>query len=173
MKYYKPMVIMVPRIDGQTADEACKRTEKRKWFRVEASGFSGGIWVLWNKEDIQLKVIYAQKEFVRLSILNYASKEWETTIVCASPNPNIGSSLWWDPTLMHTRVPLCLIGDFNATLTGQERLLRTGALTMFLDMVYNRSLIDMGFIGPRFTWNHKNFLPLRKSARLDRGLCDG
>lgn len=35
-----------------------------------------------------------------------------------------------------------------------------------------KELIDLGFIGPKFTWNHNSSLENRKSARLDCGLCD-
>lgn len=33
-------------------------------------------------------------------------------------------------------------------------------------------LIDIGFIGPRHTWNHSNVIETRRSVCLDKALCD-
>lgn len=33
-------------------------------------------------------------------------------------------------------------------------------------------MIDLGFSGRRFTWNHNTNAIFKKSSRLDRGLCD-
>lgn len=35
-----------------------------------------------------------------------------------------------------------------------------------------KALIDLGFIGPGFTWNHGVSIETRRSFRLDRGLCE-
>lgn len=43
----------------------------------------------------------------------------------------------------------------------------------FLGLVHKQSLIDLGFIGPRFTWSHGTSITNWRSARLDRSLCDG
>lgn len=33
-------------------------------------------------------------------------------------------------------------------------------------------MIELDFVGPRFTWSHGNSVETRRSARLDRALCD-
>lgn len=33
-------------------------------------------------------------------------------------------------------------------------------------------MIDLGFIGNRFTWNHGVHIETRNSTRLNRGLCN-
>lgn len=48
VKTNKPDVIALlePRIFGDQADKVCSSTRFDNWVRVEAVGFSGGIWVL-------------------------------------------------------------------------------------------------------------------------------
>lgn len=43
----------------------------------------------------------------------------------------------------------------------------------FVDWVAQRDLIDLGFAGQKFTWNHGGNVSTRHSSRLDRGQCDG
>ena len=46
---YKPLLVVLlePHISGYKADNFIKRSGFDKSYRVEAEGFSGGIWVLW------------------------------------------------------------------------------------------------------------------------------
>lgn len=60
---------------------------KSDFFRVEASRFSGDIWILRNNFDINLRVIHAGWKFVHLSVLSSGEVELELTVVYASPNP--------------------------------------------------------------------------------------
>lgn len=107
-----------------------------------------------------------------LSMLTNARKTWELTVMYASPNPSIRGSLWRDLKSLQIRLPWCLIWDFNVVLFGYEQSFSGEASPSFLDIVKLRGLVDMGFAGPRFTWNHNKFIPLGRSARLDRELCN-
>lgn len=49
---------------------------------------------------------------------------------------------------------------------------QVGGSSCFVDWVEQRGLIDLGFIGPTFTWNHGNSVETWASAKLDMGLCD-
>lgn len=46
-----------------------------------------------------------------------------------------------------------------------------GASTCFQSRVATGELIDMGFIGAKYTWSHGNSPEVRKMARPDRALC--
>lgn len=64
------------------------------------------------------------------------------------------------------------MGDFNCVLKGEEGSSESGVSECFANWVSQRGLIDLGFIGQSFTWNHGGSLSTRHSARLDRGMCD-
>lgn len=68
--------------------------------------------------------------------------------------------------------PRLFIGDFNCVLNGDERSSGGGVSTGFVDWVDSSGLVDLGFSGPIFTWNHGVNLMTRRSARLDRALSD-
>lgn len=63
MRIHKPLVVALlkSRIFGGVADGVYWRHGVRNWIHVEASGFNGGIWVLWNKDEISMIVLYANK----------------------------------------------------------------------------------------------------------------
>lgn len=63
------VALLEPRVSGATTDGVRQSLGMKDWFRVEASGFSGGLWILWNSDKINLKVVHAQKKFVHLSVL--------------------------------------------------------------------------------------------------------
>ena len=52
----KVMALFEPRISGQKADLFISESGFMKSYRIEAKGFSGGIWILWNM-DVVLEVV--------------------------------------------------------------------------------------------------------------------
>lgn len=64
------------------------------------------------------------------------------------------------------------MGDFNAILRADERAPSGRVSTCFADWVNEEGMIDLGFQGPRYSWNHGNDVQHRRSARLDRVLYE-
>ncbi|XP_028784590.1 uncharacterized protein LOC114740585 [Neltuma alba] len=64
-----------------------------------------------------------------------------------------------------------LAGDFNAILSSNERnsnsIGRTRGCPLFQSFTQTNSLVDLGYIGPHFTWRRGLYL-----ARLDRALSN-
>lgn len=75
---YKPDIIAVlePRISGITADDVCTRIGRKNWIRVEADGFSGGVWILWEEDTIKVRMKHVHKQFVHLIINPGRNEEW-------------------------------------------------------------------------------------------------
>lgn len=48
------VVLLEPTISGLTANGVCQKLGRRSWIRSKAAGFSGGIWVLWEEEVIEV-----------------------------------------------------------------------------------------------------------------------
>lgn len=67
--------------------------------------------------------------------------------------------------------PWMIVGDFDFVLNSDERSSEGWASSCFANWVTRRGLIDMGYLGCRFTWHHGGSLETRRSARLDKGLC--
>lgn len=68
-----------------------------------------------------------------------------------------------------TTEPWLLASDFNATINRDDRkggaLRRQGGCKVFKEFIRKSGLLDLGFIGPRFTWQRGRLM-----IRLDRDL---
>lgn len=67
---YKPeiLALLEPHTSGEVADSVCTNIGRRNWFRVEAVNFIGGIWLLWDSDMVDLRIIHAHKRFVHLLV---------------------------------------------------------------------------------------------------------
>lgn len=39
------------------ADQVCRKLGKKRWVRSEAGGFSGGVWIFWDEDEVRVKVV--------------------------------------------------------------------------------------------------------------------
>lgn len=58
--------ILEPRISGNTADKVVKRIGLSEGIRVEANGFSGGIWCLWKSQCPPIRVLSTSRYCIHL-----------------------------------------------------------------------------------------------------------
>ncbi|KAL4273588.1 hypothetical protein GQ457_13G013000 [Hibiscus cannabinus] len=144
------VVIMEPRVSGVRADRFIRKSGFEFSYRVEAHGFSGGIWLLW-QASVHMQI---------LAISNHPSAQrrrelWDQLLAL---NPGIG-------------VPWVVGGDLNVISSSEERLggsqRRSGICRRFNDFLFASGLMDMGYSGPKFTWRRGNL-----SQRLDRCLSN-
>ncbi|KAL4312838.1 hypothetical protein GQ457_01G036830 [Hibiscus cannabinus] len=164
---------MEPRISGSEADKFIHRSGFEFSYRVEARGFSGGIWLLW-RDTISVQVLAVSNQYIHaLCSLGGGGGSFFGTFVYASPDALRRRSLWehliaLDPGIDN---PWVVGGDLNVIRSASERFggsnRRYGICSYFNDFLLNSGLIDMGFSGPRFTWRRGNLF-----QRLDRCLCN-
>lgn len=171
---YNPsmVVILEPRINGLKADHFIKKSGFDRSHRVEAIGFSWGIWLLW-KEIFEVEIIMNNKQFVHFKITkNNGLLSW-VTAVYASPVPNVRRFLWnyLGQLVKSIKAPWLVGGDFNSILYTSERrggsTYSTGVCSLFNNWLYSNRLYDLQYKGPHFTWSRGNL-----SKRLDRAVCN-
>lgn len=70
IRVHRPLIIVLvePKISGVEADTVCKRLGKTRWSWLKASGFSGGVWIVWDEKEVQVKLVYAHKYFHRVEV---------------------------------------------------------------------------------------------------------
>ncbi|XP_028773891.1 uncharacterized protein LOC114730946 [Neltuma alba] len=175
IKEHKPylLVLVEPRISGEVASRAIKRIGLPNSHRVEASGFSGGIWVLWT-DQIQVDILLSHWQFIHTRVhLPHTSRSFLFTAVYASPMNSVRIQLWSELSNLARSIfePWAIAGDFNSVLYSSERRTSTGrrreGCPHFLQFVNDCTLLDLGFSGPRFTWRRG-----LSFARLDRVLVN-
>lgn len=172
---HKPtmIVLLEPQISGSEATEVCRKLGVTRWLRSEASGFSGGVYLLWNNDAIEVELLSVHKSYIHVAIESANTRRWHFTAVYASPKAHIRKLLWPELDALHTGDLWMLMGDFNCVLKCEERNTGSGVSESFAKWVTQRGLIDLGYSGQKFTWCHGGSIGTRRAARLDRSLCDG
>ncbi|KAL4311843.1 hypothetical protein GQ457_01G028380 [Hibiscus cannabinus] len=175
VRKHKPEIfcIMEPRISGVQVDDFIRASGFEFSYRVEASGFSGGIWLLWSA-SVTIDIVAISSQFIHAHCLDKTSlKEFFITCVYASPCSTKRSRLWCQLKALEPKGnrPWILGGDFNAISSPEERnggsQSRCGVSSAFRDFMFNTGLVDLGFGGPQFTWQRGSL-----SQRLDRYICN-
>ncbi|KAJ4841399.1 hypothetical protein Tsubulata_048489 [Turnera subulata] len=125
---------------------------------VDPIGFSGGIWVLWKQNSVQVDVIANDGQFIHMNIQAPSSHPWLFTAVYASPRAAPRDALWSALSLIasSTTHPWMLAGDFNVIADPSKRqgvpLSRSPVNTKFVNFIDQCNLLDLGFADSIFTW---------------------
>ncbi|TYH52731.1 hypothetical protein ES332_D09G048400v1 [Gossypium tomentosum] len=114
------------------ADKIVSRIGMNRSFRIEANGFAGGIWILWN-ESIAVDIVCFTPQLVHMRIMNaQGSLCFLCTAVYAIPQSN-------------------RIEGASISQVGRK---------WFQEFIFNNGLRDLGYSGPKFMWS-KGFLSQR------------
>ncbi|KAJ8437463.1 hypothetical protein Cgig2_012903 [Carnegiea gigantea] len=180
IRMQKPHIIVLleTHISGSKADNVCSKIGFGGQYRVDPIGYQGGIWVLWLESQVHLHLIESDQQFITIEVITSRKGHWFFTAIYANPHPSARDELWAkleDRASTMSR-PWLLAGDFNETKSLLERdhggpdMARRCA--RFNNWIENNALIDIRFAGPKFTWVRGRTPSTRKSARLDRALCN-
>ncbi|XP_021726206.1 uncharacterized protein LOC110693390 [Chenopodium quinoa] len=163
---------------GDQADRIASILGYNGHTRVDAQGFSGGIWVYWKPELVSIDPIIKSNQYITMTISRRGEEPWYFTLVYASPDPTKHNDLWQELSdfASQNNKPWLLAGDFNETRFGWERNSscneRTRRTERFNHWVEDNQLIEVEFSGSPHTWAWGNSMATRRSARLDRALCN-
>ncbi|XP_012083819.1 uncharacterized protein LOC105643331 [Jatropha curcas] len=172
LQVHKPIIVILlePRISGEKADKVMKKIGYTHSHRVEATGFSGGIWIFWNN-GWSVDILGNNSQWIHRGIFHNCLME--ATAIYASPHSQKRNSIWNELEQLMTFINnrWLLIGDFNAIRSREERFggsqRRSGIDKKFSQWFLQSNLVDMGYRGARFTWKRGMLL-----ERLDRALCN-
>ncbi|CAA7051323.1 unnamed protein product [Microthlaspi erraticum] len=162
---------------GDRAGSICQGLGFDNSFRVDADGQSGGLWLLWRTEVGVVTVIKSETQFIYATIVKN-SETIHLIVVYAAPSVSRRSGIWnqLDDVLQNLTGPVIIGGDFNTIVRVDERTGGNGQLSpdslAFGEWINNRALIDMGFMGPQFTWKRGREERFFIAKRLDRVFCN-
>ncbi|XP_015946659.1 uncharacterized protein LOC107471680 [Arachis duranensis] len=128
--------------------------------------------------DTADKVLRNHQQFLHLQIVDFKRRVWCLTAVYASPHAHLRSKLWKEMKKIATdmKLPWLLIGDFNDISKADEKkggaTLDMHAVNRFKRWIEECGLIDMGYIGSKFTWVGGVRGGLKIYKRLDRALSN-
>ncbi|KAI9124541.1 hypothetical protein K1719_004463 [Acacia pycnantha] len=110
-------VILEPRISGSKADAVIKKLGFHNSHRVEASGFSGGIWILWSS-FVQINILVNHVQFVHMEVsCNGHNSKVLFTAVYGSPQNQYRKFLWQDLDLLADNISSpWVLADFQGII---------------------------------------------------------
>ncbi|XP_021726222.1 uncharacterized protein LOC110693409 [Chenopodium quinoa] len=147
--------------------------------RVDAQGFSGGIWIYWRSELVTVEPIHKHNQYITMEIKRVGDIPWYFTAVYGSLDPSKRQELWRElrDYAENNNVPWMLAGDFNDTRFRWERSASCAETTRrsarFNEWLEDIRLLEIEFSGASHTWSRGNSVTTWQSARLYRALCNG
>ncbi|CAL8995809.1 unnamed protein product, partial [Prunus brigantina] len=106
------LAILKRRIGGTRALQIAKSLDFSNYYIVDAIGFSGGVWLLWNDNSISIQIIAHSSQSIT-ALVQLGTNWWLLTVVYAFPG--ICESLWayFDGLAQASKLPWLVLGDFN------------------------------------------------------------
>ena len=147
-------------------------------FAVSSEGRSGGLALFWVKECVVSLEHYSMNIIDVLINLEDGSV-WKSTFVYGEPKTKQRYQFWDLLRFIraHWNGPWLCAEDFNEALSSDEHLGRTrrgeSQMKLFRECLENCGLLDLGFSGPKFTWNNRQEGINNVRVRLDRAVVNG
>jgi len=122
------LIILEPRISEDRADDVCRGIGFSNFFRVEASGFSVGILILWNADTVDLEILAYSDQMIHAIVSLPGISNFLLKLVYGSPDSHDRKGLWHSLVAASTlhSLPFLVLVDFNQVLSAEEKLGRRG-----------------------------------------------
>ncbi|KAF7812868.1 ribonuclease H [Senna tora] len=143
---------------------------------AEATGHSGGIWILTSERDVDFRVISSNHQAITVTVTK-ANSSWYFTAIYGSLCPATREFLWTHLIELKQSMtgPWLLLGDFNDILLPSEvsgGAFLTRRAEKFSDTLHKCELMDLGCKGNTFTWRRTMRNNVRIAKCLDRALAN-
>ena len=136
----------------------------------------GGLVLFW-KNSVNLKVVGSYRYYIDAVINKNERDEWRFTGFYGEPDVAKRNEAWAKLKSLNNNqnIPWLCVGDYNEITRQEEK--RGGALRsfnqmqLFRDLIDECGLMDLGFVGPKYSWS-KHFESGQSIwERLDKGLA--
>ena len=173
------LIIIKPRIAEARAQAVIDTLPYTHSHRVDPTGYSRGIWMLWNESPTFFVEIITRSEHSIHALVKVQSLSVSFLLTAVYAPPQFYKrNFFWEylqNLALHVSLLWVLLGDFNDMILDEEKLggllVNRTRMSAFRNCMDNCGLIDLGFHGPRYTWTNKSpcwHTTIRE--RLDRGL---
>ncbi|XP_030948980.1 uncharacterized protein LOC115972893 [Quercus lobata] len=175
-RIHDPAVFMVmeTRLGGERAKGIIDRLPFDGAIHTKTIGYSGGLWVLWNSDKVEVTQIANTEQEIHVSIKVRGSKfSWILSAVYASPRLEERTIFWNNLATVAKshNLPWVIAGDFNEPLNSNDKFGgRENSITrslLFKECLDKCNMIDLGFLGLRFTWTNRREVDALIQERID------
>ncbi|OMO73242.1 reverse transcriptase [Corchorus capsularis] len=144
---------------------------------INARGFAGGLWMLWDPDQVDINVLPHGEQAIHAVAKVRSSHfdfNWLISGIYASPRLQDRLLLWDELKTISDNYsgPWSLMRDFNEIFSEHEKFggngLNSRRVQAYSDCVNYCNLVDLGFVGPQFTWTSVRNCGIYIMERLDR-----
>ncbi|OMO86377.1 reverse transcriptase [Corchorus capsularis] len=168
-------IITEPRISGLRGESVRNSLGFDGVEFVDPIGFSGGIWVLWDSREFDATMRSRTQQEITMDFKVRSSNFiFAVSAVYANPDHDSRALLWDYLSLLNSNLnhPWLWIGDFNEPLRSSDkfggRSINIARSALLNDCINSCGMIDVGFVGPKFTWSNSQPLNTLIQERIDR-----
>jgi len=147
-------------------------------FAVSSEGKSGGLALFWVQECI-VSLKHYSPNIIDVTIGSEANQLWRVSFVYGEPRSELRHNFWDLLRFVRSQWsgPWLCAGDFNEVLSSDEHLSRgergEQQMRLFRECLEDCELFDLGFSGPKYTWNNRQVGSDNVKVRLDRAVANG
>lgn len=168
------MIVIETKVSGDRAKMIADRLPLDGVIFANSIGFSGGLWVLWDSNQVVMIELSLTEQEIHAIISSTSKPSWLLSTVYGSPRFTERRLLWDNLKSVagfHS-MPWVIAGDFNEVLIGEDksggRPISLGKDLLFQECLDTCKMIDIGFSGPRYTWSNHRPLAHLVQERIDR-----
>ncbi|GLT87033.1 hypothetical protein SLE2022_051370 [Rubroshorea leprosula] len=172
------LLILETKISGQNAREVADSLGFPKSCIVNSDGLAGGLWLLWDDSRLTVDILSTSNQAIH-AVIQVSNNplfpfNWFFSGIYGRPHFEIRNILWQELTVMANVIqgPWMIIEDFNDVVDQSEKFggneISQTHVRAYLDCMNNCNMVDLGFIGNRFTWVNMCFPNQLIRERLDR-----
>ena len=143
---------------------------------VPREGRGGGLALFW-KSSINLTIMGSLKYYSHAVINKDSDNEWRLTGFYGEPETARRAEKWDQLRYLnsHSNTPWLWVGDFNEIIRQDEKVgggIRShNQMQLFREVIDECEFMDLGYVGPKFTWARHFENGSSIWERLDRGLA--
>lgn len=111
------LLLVETRYGGSKADQIIKKIGFPKYCKVDANGFAGGFWLLWDNSMVDVEILETHKQFIHARISSRPGQaSWFFTGAYGSPQGQLREELGTSLRELAEKYkgPWMLMGDFNS-----------------------------------------------------------
>ena len=181
VKQYRPSLLFL--------SETKMREEKVRRFMwslgyngclaVNCTGRSGGLALFWSTCTTCVCLQYVCKNFIDVKIKEDSGLMWRASFVYGEPKAELRHIFWNRLRFLKAQWngPWICMGDFNEVIYNDEHLgtctRGEAQMCQFRECLEDCQLVDLGFSGPKYTWNNRQQGRDNMRVRLDRAVANG
>ncbi|KAK2986298.1 hypothetical protein RJ640_021867 [Escallonia rubra] len=178
---FKPYIValMETKVEFQTMNGFFENFGLSSSSIIDPQGRSGGIWVLWNPQEVTVTPIQTHRQVVHIEVKKNNSDNWFFSAVYGSPHQATRAELWENlyDFVDSFSSPWVAAGDFNDYSGQSERRSFTPfndfqRCQTFNNNLSNCGLMDLGSRGPKLTWDNGRQGFANTKERLDRAVAN-